>query len=310
MLQKALASALSQTYPHVEIIVSDNGSGDDTPQVMAKYADDRIRYIRHEPGIHPMDNWNLLWQEGSGEYFVMLHDDDWLEPSFCERLVNIYQKYPEIKLAVSGVYFHRGDEIEESRLTPGVEIEEGYNLACDFFEWKRSVHLCCLMFRTDDLERTGGFSKDYGFSQDTAVWLPLAMEGKVGFAQEHLGHYYLHEGSGTHTVSILPRLEDHLKLAQVCMSIAAKRGLDDSTMRLLSRVSRRNLGRTAARFAVEQAESGVSKAKLHRMLKKWHQYIMADPADALPRTIIAYAMPASLVALIHSAHTKRKHRSQ
>jgi glycosyltransferase involved in cell wall biosynthesis len=306
MLRQALESALSQTYPNVEIIVSDNGSPDDTQQVVAQYADPRVACIRQDPPIHPIDNWNCLWREASGEHVVILHDDDYLEPRFCEQLVGLYRKHPDVGLAVSGVYFHRDRQIEESPLS-GTEVEEGYNLVRDFFEWRRTVHLCCLMFRTDDLRRIGGFSTEYKFSQDCSAWVPLCMQGRIAHAREHLAHYRLHEGSGTHSIGILPRVEDHLALAELCVQLAEKRGLDRSVVRMLRQVGWRNVGRTAARYALEQAESGLGKREVMRKVRLFHRYILSDWKDAVPRTLLAYMMPAPVVRCLRASNEKRKY---
>jgi glycosyltransferase involved in cell wall biosynthesis len=52
-LRQSLESALRQTYPKVEILVSDNCSGDDTEEFVTGIADRRLKYFRHERNIGP-----------------------------------------------------------------------------------------------------------------------------------------------------------------------------------------------------------------------------------------------------------------
>lgn len=87
-LERALRSALAQTHRALEIVVSDQASGDGTEQLCRRLAaeDPRIRYLRHagnEGGSTA--NFNLLGRELRGDYAMLLADDDWLEPAYVER---------------------------------------------------------------------------------------------------------------------------------------------------------------------------------------------------------------------------------
>lgn len=48
LLPKAINSVINQTYPHFELIIVDDGSTNDTPNVVKAFHDKRIRYVRHE----------------------------------------------------------------------------------------------------------------------------------------------------------------------------------------------------------------------------------------------------------------------
>jgi glycosyltransferase involved in cell wall biosynthesis len=69
-LREALDSALAQTYPNLEIVISDNGSTDNTESVVRSYADPRIRYYRQQPPIISNDNFNFCLQQANGAYFT------------------------------------------------------------------------------------------------------------------------------------------------------------------------------------------------------------------------------------------------
>jgi glycosyltransferase involved in cell wall biosynthesis len=58
-LREALESALAQSYSNLEIVVSDNGSTDNTQSVVRSYANPRIRFFRQQPPVTPNDNFNF-----------------------------------------------------------------------------------------------------------------------------------------------------------------------------------------------------------------------------------------------------------
>ncbi|HET8985441.1 MAG TPA: glycosyltransferase family 2 protein, partial [Trueperaceae bacterium] len=86
-LREALTAALAQTYPHVEILVADNCSTDDTERVVAEVGGDRVRYVKHPTNLGAQGNYNSLVERATGEYFLMLHDDDRIDPDFIETCV-------------------------------------------------------------------------------------------------------------------------------------------------------------------------------------------------------------------------------
>ncbi|MGI8557472.1 MAG: glycosyltransferase family 2 protein [Solirubrobacteraceae bacterium] len=83
-LERALASALAQTHPETEILVSDNASTDATAELCAAHAG-RVRYLRQPRNVGPTENFNTLFRECRGDYVLMLADDDWLDPDYVER---------------------------------------------------------------------------------------------------------------------------------------------------------------------------------------------------------------------------------
>ena len=86
-LGDAMASVLSQPYQDMELVVSDNASEPETAAVIAKFAGDkRLKHLRLERAVSVTDNWNHTLHASSGDYAVMIGDDDCLLPDFFEKL--------------------------------------------------------------------------------------------------------------------------------------------------------------------------------------------------------------------------------
>lgn len=88
-IKECLDSLLCQSYKDFELIISDNGSQDETEVICRKYAsqDSRIRYIRHAQNRGGVANYRDLLKEASGEYFMWAaHDDTWSKNYLAEAL--------------------------------------------------------------------------------------------------------------------------------------------------------------------------------------------------------------------------------
>lgn len=90
---KAIEAILSQTYPHFELIVSDNASTDSTQLICKEYArkDTRIRYIRQNENNGIFWNFNFVLHEARCDYFVWHGSDDFWEPNFLEKNVKMLE---------------------------------------------------------------------------------------------------------------------------------------------------------------------------------------------------------------------------
>jgi glycosyltransferase involved in cell wall biosynthesis len=87
MLSAALCSALSQRDVEVEVVVVDNGSTDDTAQMLAGWHDQRLRVIRNHESLGPIGGRNTGLSAARGEWVGVLDDDDlWAPDKMREQL--------------------------------------------------------------------------------------------------------------------------------------------------------------------------------------------------------------------------------
>jgi glycosyltransferase involved in cell wall biosynthesis len=94
LLEGCLRSVLGQAYEDMELVVSDNASTDETPETLRRFEDDpRFKAIRmHEP-LEVTDNWINAVQASSGDYVLLIGDDDYLLPGYCERIAELIDAY-------------------------------------------------------------------------------------------------------------------------------------------------------------------------------------------------------------------------
>jgi glycosyltransferase involved in cell wall biosynthesis len=99
-LSAALESALAQTYPNIEVIVSDDASTEDIfGAVVSRFSDRRIKYHRNPSNLGMgLNTWGALVR-ASGKYVATLHDDDLWEPDFLETLVPPMERDDSLSVA-------------------------------------------------------------------------------------------------------------------------------------------------------------------------------------------------------------------
>lgn len=102
LFEQTLLSALAQTYPHVEILVNDNSTNEDTALLMQKYdGDPRVHYFRNRVAQCKADNFRPFEHRARGEYLQWCMDDDILLPDKLAVMVQVLRDNPEVTLVSS-----------------------------------------------------------------------------------------------------------------------------------------------------------------------------------------------------------------
>lgn len=104
-VRRALVSLQAQTYPNLEILVSDNHSVDGTTEIIVEMAqtDSRVRHIRQRSNIGMLPNFEYVVREADGDLFAWAAADDSWDPNFIATLVALLDEHPQAGLAMSSV---------------------------------------------------------------------------------------------------------------------------------------------------------------------------------------------------------------
>jgi glycosyltransferase involved in cell wall biosynthesis len=200
-LRQAIESVLSQDYPHIELIVLDDGSTDDTQTVLATYAG-RFHYESHA-NKGQAATLNKGWRMSKGEILSYLAADDFLLPGAVTKSVSKLIATPEIVLTYCD--FDRIDP--ESRVLWRVRTPE-------FSYRDLAVRIVCQpgpgpFFRRDAFERAGFWNERLKHAPDYEYWLRLGLEGGFARIPEVLAAYRMHDRSQS-LAPINPGLADEM----------------------------------------------------------------------------------------------------
>jgi glycosyltransferase involved in cell wall biosynthesis len=108
-LMKTVETVLRQDYPNLEIIISDNASTDNTNTLCRKMAldDTRITYIRQSHNQGPTANFREVLARSSGDYFMWLGDDDWIDRSYVSLCLNALLEHEDYSLVCGLSKYHQ-----------------------------------------------------------------------------------------------------------------------------------------------------------------------------------------------------------
>lgn len=211
----ALEAALTQDYPNLEIVVSDNASVDGTEAFMRGLDDPRVKYVRHPENIGARANFKACLDNASGEWFLLFHDDDMIDTSFVSSCVAALRGRGDVGLVRTGVRVidGHGRVVAEERLSGDQPTAEA--LISAWFARKTPLYLASTLYNTAHLRAAGGFESPQGLYQDVKATAQLmARHGHVEVA-EPLASFRRHEANRGSAKSALAWAEDALHLLDV-----------------------------------------------------------------------------------------------
>lgn len=204
-LRTALVSAFAQTYPNLEIVVSDNASTDGTGEFLSSIDDSRIRLLRQSENIGGIPNLNECLRNATGELFLLLSDDDILHPDAIAKLAAPFHKSTDsIHSDQFGISWCPCNIIDSAgaakwSTAPGPPVERSVDLMIALFSGQRGPRLSSVLVRTTDARRAGGYNlQRYNAICDTANWGAVALEYPLtACVPEPLVSYRIHASSHT-----------------------------------------------------------------------------------------------------------------
>gem|GEM_PF-739730 len=173
-LPDALRSALSQNYPHFEIVVVDDGSSDETPDTIKKFSDKRVRYVRKEHSGAPATR-NRCITEAKGEFLVWLDSDDMLEPVVLMSYADALAKSPDADVLYGDLI------VTDAHFRPIREVnyQDWYGRNGDLLA--NLLHSNCIpnpgtMVRKSLYEKFGMYDESFRRAHDYELWTRFALK--------------------------------------------------------------------------------------------------------------------------------------
>jgi glycosyltransferase involved in cell wall biosynthesis len=206
LLGESIESVLAQSFTSFRLVVSDNASDDDTPEVVRSFNDDRIQYVRSDQNAGAIANLNHLIELADTEFLVLLPDDDVLYPGHLGAIVGLLERSESIGLA------HSGFDL----------IDAGSRVLRQVKPWtsrapvtiaKRDLALEQLMtspwglcfssvgYRTRAIRAAGGFRAEEEPFGDRQLWMRLALDWDFGYIARPLVGFRMHAATVTTSVA-------------------------------------------------------------------------------------------------------------
>ena len=260
-LRTAIECALAQTYPNLEIVISNNCSTDNTEDVIKSYNDSRIRYFKQKKNIGPNANFNSCLQQANGKYFLMLLDDDLIDSDFISSCMDCVQGKTNIGLIRTGTRVIDGnDNILVKRENPAA----GLSYSDFFFAWfdnQITLYVCSTPFSTNALRETGGFHSKHELFQDVIAETKIIAKYDRIDVHDIKASFRMHEENWGNSTRVTAWAEDALDLLDIICTLAPekndelrKRGMSYFCKKIYTYTSRLNgfINRMETYFKINQ----------------------------------------------------------
>lgn len=191
LLCRAIQSALNQTYENFEIIIIDDGSNDNTSDVVEKYQkqDERIRYIRCEKNKGGSAARNKGIKAAKGEYLAFLDDDDeWLPEKIEKQMIKFKNVSNDVGLIYSGfscISESSGKIVTE--INPILRGNVYHNLLENCILGSPTPLIRKICFR-----KAGLFDETLPSCQDWDMWIRISEYYKFDFVSGVLAKHHVH----------------------------------------------------------------------------------------------------------------------
>ena len=241
-LRNCIRSILSQDYDDFELVISDNANTDETPEIIAELRDHpKVKAIRLDQPVPVTDNWTAAYTASTGDYTLMMGDDDYLLPDYFRTMDAILERhsFPDCVLYNGYSYVAPGsiEDAPGSFYTPQyftlgpdmqreaeLSSEQKRGIVRDMFRWKVRIPLnmqTTLVGRRAADRIEGGFYQP-PFPDHYALNSLLLMDARwvvspeqlviVGVSPKSFGHYAYSgkEASGLSYLGIEPTFPGEL----------------------------------------------------------------------------------------------------
>ena len=201
-LAATIESVLAQRFTDFELVIVNDNSPDETDQIVARFSDPRIRYLKNAENLGPEGNWNRCLEAARGTFFKLLPQDDLIYPDTLQRQVEILERDTTQRIAL--VFGARNiTNAEGQTLTrrgcPGAR--EGAMNAAKLV--RRCVRLGTnligepgsVLMRKTLADRVGGFDGSLGYIIDLDYWVRLLAHGDAYYMQRPVASFRVSGGS-------------------------------------------------------------------------------------------------------------------
>jgi glycosyltransferase involved in cell wall biosynthesis len=197
-LTEAVYSAVNGSHQHLEILIVDDFSTDDTSKVAAKLveADPRIQLFVNPQNYGVSKSRNLMIELATGKYIAFLDSDDTWEPNKLEFCLQMLADNPEVKAVAHALRYldKSGNKLSYIPTYPTTKAQMEEIKVTGESPW---VFPSSVVVDRTILVIEGGFAEDWQVGEDTELFTKIAQKHGLLAATEPLGNYRIRENSLT-----------------------------------------------------------------------------------------------------------------
>ncbi|TRX57940.1 glycosyltransferase family 2 protein [Thalassomonas sp. M1454] len=191
-VEYAIESVLKQTYLNIELIIINDGSTDNTVEIIERYQANYPKLIKviHQENQGQSIARNNGINNATGEYIAFLDSDDIYQPNIIETLLSLYKQNPEAAFVYSG--YKEIDISGEVIKSVYPNQESNDEIYSNLWLSQLNIWAGTMMTTTDNLKQIGGFSTSLRGAENHELRLNLSKLGPIYFSKLLLSNYRKH----------------------------------------------------------------------------------------------------------------------
>ena len=184
-IEQSIESVLNQTFQEFELIIIDDGSTDQSREIIERFrSNKKVRIIyQKNKGLNATNN--IAISEAQGKYIVRLDADDFLEPSALGMMSTLMEADPELGLVFPDYYY-----VDEDGNITGQERRHHFDDEVTLYD--QPAHGACTMVRLDFLKKLGGYDEEFTCQDGYELWIKFVTFYKVTNISRPLFSYRRH----------------------------------------------------------------------------------------------------------------------
>lgn len=244
-LRDTLQSLVNQSYPNLEILVSDDGSSDSTLEIVndfvARYMNVKLNANKKNLGI--AKNYNLAVTMATGEFVIGISHDDLLPPTHVEKMIACFDN-PRIGLVHCNAVQIDAYGVEKGFVAKDSEKIKKTKNPMKWLCFNNFIQSCGLMFRKEAFLKFGGWDESFSYDSEWYTYIRYAENYDFRYTVDTFSYYRVHD----HNISLFLKSEkrdDFEAYRQRCRELAmskANLGLIDR-IRVKTKVWRKRFKR-------------------------------------------------------------------
>jgi glycosyltransferase involved in cell wall biosynthesis len=272
-LRQSLDSCLHQTHRNIELIVVDDGSSDETPQIVGSYQDPRLQYIRHVRNKGLPGALNTGFDRATGDYLTWTSDDNMFLPDAVEKMARFAKAGHHVFVFCD---YYRFDGEDTSLGTVRVPLPDDPQLD------KGNCIGYCFLYSRAVRDRVGDYDPNTRLAEDYDYWIRVSKQFPLAHLNEalyltrfHDKSLYATRYSEVKVVDFLLRLKhgmlDTRQVATLFIELVARK--KKRLCRVRGAVAGFLIGTRVdgilRRFQIGQANFEATKLRLQTILHRW-----------------------------------------
>lgn len=203
-IEEAIISVINQTYSDWELIIVDDGSSDNSVEIIRSFCekDSRIKLYQHEGAQNKGLKETILLglKQASGDWVAFLESDDYFAPDNLAQKIAIIKKYPEVKLVFNKVSFLPRNE-KTKRTKRFIKTQEKLskmtfpkNMFNEFFTYNQILTFSSVIIEANTI-KNADFNTPVDKFLDWWLWIHLSFKNNFYYIDTELTRWRLHEKS-------------------------------------------------------------------------------------------------------------------